>query len=273
MKNVNSRGPANEPAVEQRPSSARMYDYLLGGYHNFEADRAVARNFIEILPSAPLMMKTNRGFLRRIVNYLLDQGVDQFLDLGSGIPTVGNVHEITHKHNPLAHVVYVDIDPVAVRQSEEILKDTPTAAVVQADMRQPKAILEHTETQRLLDFDRPMAVLITSVLLFLPEDEEAFSVVATVREALSAGSYICISHGTPEGSTPQTVEQSQKLYAASGNPMKLRLRAEIEQFFEGLELISPGLVYLPQWRPECPDDLFTDEPEASGMFGALGRKP
>ena len=273
MKKANSTERTNENPIEERPSSARIYDYLLGGYHNFEVDRTVARNFIEILPSAPLIMKSNRGFLRRVVSFLLDQGVEQFLDLGSGIPTVGNVHEIVQRRNSTARIVYVDIDPVAVRQSEEILKDTPDAAAVQADIRNTKAILEHPETKRLLDFDKPVAVLITSVLLFVPEDEEAYSVVDTVREALAPGSYICISHGTPEGSSKEQVEQSQKLYSASGNPIKLRSQAEIRRFFDSLDLIEPGIVYLPQWRPEGPDDLLADEPEASGMFGGLGRKP
>src|SRR5918998_5714074 len=139
----------------ERPSAARIYDYLLGGYHNFEADRVVAERFRELLPEMPLYMQANRAFLRRVVGYLVGQGIDQFLDIGSGIPTVGNVHEVAQAINPAACIVYVDIDPVAVRQSEEILIDNANATVIQGDLRQPETILEHPDVQRCLDFDKP----------------------------------------------------------------------------------------------------------------------
>jgi len=260
-------------APEEAPSAARIYDYLLGGYHNFEVDRAVARQFVGILPRAPFIMRANRAFVRRVVGLLVDQGVDQFLDVGSGIPTVGNVHEIAQGLNPAARVVYVDMDPVAVRHSEEILKGNPNTAVIQADVRDPRAILEHPEVSRLLDLGRPVAVLIASVLLFLPDDEEAYRVVGALRDALAPGSYLCISHATTEGASREEVEDSVKLYAATGNPMKLRSRAQIEEFFHGLEFLEPGLVYLPLWRPEDPDDLYHDEPHLAGNLGAVGRKP
>lgn len=163
-------------APEETPSAARIYDYLLGGYHNFEVDRAVAREFVKILPRAPLIMRANRAFVRRVVGFLVSQGVDQFLDIGSGIPTVGNVHEIAQAMDPAARVVYVDVDPVAVRHSEEILKGNANTAVIQADARQARAILDHPEVSRLLDLGRPTAVLIASVLLFLPDDDEAYRV-------------------------------------------------------------------------------------------------
>lgn len=260
-------------APEEAPSAARIYDYLLGGYHNFEVDRAVARQFVGILPRAPFIMRANRAFVRRVVGFLVERGVDQFLDIGSGIPTVGNVHEIAQGLDPAARVVYVDVDPVAVRQSEEILKGNPNTAVIQADARDPQAILDNPEVSRLLDLGRPVAVLIASVLLFVPDDEEAYRVVRALRDASAPGSYLCISHATTEGSTKEEVEDSVKLYAASGNPMKLRSRAQIEEFFHGYELVEPGLVYLPVWHPEDPDDLFYDEPHRAGNLGAVGRKP
>jgi len=260
-------------APDEAPSAARIYDYLLGGYHNFEVDRAVARRFVEILPRAPLIMRANRTFVRRAVEFLVGQGVDQFLDIGSGIPTVGNVHEVAQGLDPAARVVYVDLDPVAVRHSEEILKDNPNTAVIQADMRDVRVILDHPEVSRLLDLGRPVAVLIASVLLFLPDDEEALRVVRTLRDALASGSYLCLSHATMEGASREEVEDSVKLYAATGNPMKLRTRGQIEEFFRGFELVEPGLVHLPLWRPEDPDDLFYDEPQLAGNLGAVGRKP
>ena len=267
--------PANAGAFapEERPSAARIYDYLLGGYRNFEVDRVVARKFVEILPRAPLIMRANRAFVRRVVRFLVGQGIDQFLDIGSGIPTVGNVHEIAQGIDPSARVVYVDIDPIAVRHSEEILRENPDTAVIQADARDTQAILDHPEVLRLLDSDRPTAVLLNSVLLFLTDDEEAYRVVRTLRDALAPGSYIGLSHAAAESASREEVEDSVKLYAASGNPMKLRSRVEIEKFFDGLDLVEPGLVYLPLWRPESPDDLYLDQPRLSGNLGGVGRKP
>ena len=261
----------NEP--DERPSAARIYDYLLGGYHNFEVDREVAQKLIEILPRAPLIMRANRAFVRRVVRFLVGQGIDQFLDIGSGIPTVGNVHEIAQEINPSARVVYVDIDPVAVRHGEEILRENPNTAVIHADAREPQAIINHPDVSRLLDLGKPTAVLITSVLLFLTDDDEAYRVVRTLRDALAPGSYLAISHAFSEVASPEQVEEVTKLYAAGGIPIKGRSRAQIERFFDGLDLVEPGLVYLPLWRPEDPDDLYYDQPHEALNLGAVARKP
>jgi SAM-dependent methyltransferase len=259
-------------ADPERPSAARIYDYLLGGFHTFEVDRAAAQKITGLLPDMPLYMRTNRTFLRRIVRFLTDQGIDQFLDLGSGIPTVGNVHEIAQQANPSARVVYVDNEPVAVTHSSTILEDNPKATVIQADIRQPEVILGHPETQRLLDFNKPTAVLLLSVLLFVT-DEEAYRVVRSMREALVSGSYISISHPTDDDTPPDEGEQAKKLYAAMGTPVRVRSYNEVEKFFEGLELLEPGLVYVPLWRPEGPDDLFLKDPELSAYYAGVGRKP
>ena len=197
---------SREPPVDDSnnaPSSARIYDYLLGGFYNFDVDRAVARKITEALPDMPLYMRANRAFLRRVVRFLADQGIDQFLDLGSGIPTVGNVHEIAQQANPSAAVVYVDNEPVAVNHSRTILQDNPKATVIQADIRQPEVILGHPETRRLLDFNRPTAVLFLSVLLFVIDDEEAYGVVHYMRDALVPDSYIAISHPTDDETPPE----------------------------------------------------------------------
>ena len=155
---------------------------------------------------------------------------------------------------------------------EAILKDNPNAVAIEADLRQPQAILDHLEVRRLLDLSQPTAVLITSVLLFVVDDEEAYGAVCALRDALAPGSYFAISHGTWEGVPPEQVRQSEKLYAASGSPIKIRSRAQIGEFLEGLELVEPGLVYLPLWRPEGPDDLGLDKPELLGIYGGVGHK-
>jgi len=256
-----------------KPNAARIYDYLLGGYHNFEIDRLAAEKVIEIYPDSRLATQACRAFLRRVVNFLAEQGIDQFLDIGSGIPTVGNVHEVAQRANPAARVVYVDIDPVAVAHSKAILKDNPNATAIQADARQPERILGHPEVQQLLDFDRPVAVLLLLLLHAIPDDEEAYSLVRTLRDALVPGSYIAISHGTRDDAPPGVLDQLNKLTKATPTPTKDRSWAEILHFFEGLELVEPGLVRLPLWRPEGPDDIFLDQPERVLVFGGVGHKP
>jgi O-methyltransferase involved in polyketide biosynthesis len=257
----------------ERPSAARIYDYLLGGYHNFEVDRVAAQQFVEMLPDMPLYMKANRAFLRRVVRFLVDQGIDQFLDLGSGIPTVGNVHEVAQSANSSARVVYVDNESIAVRHSKTILEDNSNATAILGDMRQPELILNHPETERLVDLSKPTAVLLLAVLLFVTDDEEAYRLVRVLREALAPGSYIAISHPTEEGLPPEKIEQGRKLYAAFGAPVNIRSYAQIERFFEGLELIEPGVVKAPLWRPEGPEDLLLDTPEVVGYYVGVGRKP
>jgi len=228
-----------------RPNAARMYDYLLGGYHNFAIDRGAAEKMVAINPDAPLIMQANRAFLRRAVKFLVAQGVDQFLDLGSGIPAGGNVHEIAQQLNPAARVVYVDSDPVAVRHSEAILRDTPHATVIQADIRQPDQILDHPDVRQLLDFSQPVAVLLLFLMHFITDDEPAYGVVRVLRDRMVPGSYMAISHGTHDNVAPDVVERLQNLYARSPTPVKLRSRTEIAAFFDGFELVDPGLVYVP----------------------------
>ena len=257
---------------DERPSAARIYDYLLGGYHNFEVDRVVGERFKKLLPNIPLYMQANRGFLRRVVNFLAKEGIDQFLDLGSGIPTVGNVHEVAQKINPSARVVYVDLDPVAVRHSEEILRDNPNATVIRADVRQPEAILANPEVRRLLDPDKPMAVLCLAMLLFVTEDEEAYRLVNKLSDVLAPGSYVAISHPTDDNLPREQTEQAKKLYGSTGNPVSIRTYDQVEKFFAGLELVEPGIVYVSRWRPESPNDLFANEPVSSGYYGGVGYK-
>jgi hypothetical protein len=250
-----------------------MYDYLLGGHHNFAADRAAAEAASKHFPDLPLILRANRTFLRRAVTFVSEQGIDQFLDLGSGIPTVGNVHEVAQELNPAARVVYVDIDPVAVTHSAALLESNPQAAVVQADVRDPDVILAHPAVQDLLDLRRPVAILLVAVLHFLPDTAETQQLVALLRERMVSGSYLVISHASVEGLGLELRARAQAEYARSGNPMTMRTRAEIGAFFEGLDLVEPGLVPVPLWRPEGPDDLLLDEPGRSNGFVGVGRKP
>jgi hypothetical protein len=258
--------------LADKPNFARIYDCLLGGYNNFEIDRLAAKRVLEVDPNARLSAHANRAFLRRVVSFLVEQGIDQFLDIGSGIPTRGNVHEVAQKANPAAHVVYVDIDPVAVAHARALLKDNPNAIAIRADARWPDKILDHAEVKGLLDFSRPVAVLLLLIMHSIPDDEEAYGAVRVLRQALTRGSYIAVSHASYDDAPPGVIEKLEKIGADSPTPGKARSRAEILRFFDGLELVEPGLVPTPAWRPEGPDDVFFDHPERSLTFGGVGRK-
>ena len=187
-----------------RSSASRVYDYGLGGSHNFAADRDLAERFLAALPSARHVARLNRAFLRRAVHYCMRQGIDQFLDLGSGIPTVGNVHEAAHQLDPRARVVYVDNEPVAVAHTRQLLRGDARAEVVQADVRDPSAVLDSEAARRLLDFSRPVALLAVAALHYLGRDEDVPGLLARYRAELASGSLLAISHTTdehdPEGS-------------------------------------------------------------------------
>lgn len=263
---------APDDVPRETPSVARIYDYYLGGYHNFAADRRVAEAAIAIYPDLPLIMQANRAFLRRAVRFCLDQGITQFLDLGSGIPTVGNVHEVAHGINPRARVVYVDIDPVAVTHSAALLADNPHATIIQADALQPAAVFSHPDLRRLIDGRQPLAVLLLAILHFVPDDAAAGAIAHGVQEALAPGSYMALSHATYDGVSQETVERVETLYARNTNPLKARSQAQLTRFFDGLELVAPGLVHTPAWRPEGADDLFLDQPERACAYAGVGHK-
>ena len=255
---------------QDRPNAARIYDYLLGGYHNFEMDRLAAEKYIAALPDTRLGAQANRAFLRRVVHFCLEQGIDQFLDLGSGIPTAGNVHEIAQQTNPAARVVYVDVDPIAVAHSLAILRDNPNAAAIQADIAQPEQVLNHAEVKRLLDFGRPAAILFVAVLHFVPDDDQAYRAVRVFRDALTCGGYVAVTHLTFDDCPRGMAETLTKSVLKTS---KARTRAQISVLLDGLELVPPGLVYIPLWRPEGPDDVLFDQPERVIGLGGVGRKP
>lgn len=254
------------------PSVARMYDYLLGGFHNFAIDREAAERVKRIYPDIALGMHANRAFLRRVVNFLLARGIDQFLDIGSGIPTVGNVHEVAERINPAARIVYVDSDPMAVAHGEAILQGNTHATVIQADARRPEKILNDPKVKYLLDFQRPVGVLIVALLHFIPDDANAYHLVRVLREAIAPGSYIAISHATNAAMPPAIAASIERLYANTANPGKYRSEIAVARFFDGLTMIEPGIVYAPLWHPESSDDLFLNEPERSINFAGVGYK-
>ncbi len=261
---------APEDVDVDRPSAARVYDYFLGGAHNFAVDRQLADAIAGMTPNIGDTMRANRAFLRRVVRFLADQGIGQFLDVGSGIPTVGNVHEVAQQSDPQARVVYVDNDPVAVSHSRAILAGDPRSAVVQADARDTDRILGDPQTRRLLDLDRPVAVLVLGVLHFVPDADDPAGVVARLRDAVAPGSHVALVNVTYEDQPPEVIE-AQKLSGRTGTPIFLRSRAELLAQFDGLSLVEPGLVHLPLWRPDSPLDV-DEHPERFGALAGVGRK-
>lgn len=235
------------------PNVARMYDYYLGGLHNFPADREMAQRVVGAYPSLPAILKLNRAFLRRAVKYLAKAGIRQFVDLGSGLPTVGNVHEIAQSVDPEAHVVYVDIDPTAVLHSRLMLVGNPYATVLQMDLRQPELVLNHRDLRWQIDLDQPVAILAVSVLHFMTDADNPQGLMKTYGSVLAPGSCIAISHASHD-MEPEQSEKVMQLYARSGNPMRFRTHDEIAGLFGGFPLVEPGLSILDDWHPELSED-------------------
>ncbi|AXE90302.1 SAM-dependent methyltransferase [Streptomyces sp. Go-475] len=253
------------------PSVSRMYDYYLGGSHNFEVDREAARRAMEFMPGLPKIMQANRAFMRRAVRYAADQGITQFLDIGSGIPTFGNVHEIAQAARPGAHVVYVDHDPVAVAHSQAVLEGNEDAAVVAADLRKPQEILRSAEVERLIDLNQPVALLLVAILHFVEDEDDPYGAVAELREALAPGSLLVLTHASYEGIPlpPERAGGAVDVYEDIRNPLIMRSREEIARFFEGYDMVEPGLVAMPRWRPDTtPED---EDPYAFSGFAGVGR--
>lgn len=250
-----------------RPNAARVYDYYLGGAHNFAVDRQMAAQALAAWPELPLIMRANRAFLRRAVRFLVHSGVRQFLDLGSGIPTVGNVHEVAHAEDPSCQVVYVDIDPVAVTHSRAILDGSPRVAAVQADLRSPDYVLDRAEKEGSLDLTQPVAVLLVAVLHFVPDADDPAGVIASYRDATAPGSAIAVCHATADGQGDKA-DEHRALYARTPTPMTMRSRAEVTRLLDGYDLVEPGLVYMSQWRPE--DDEAPERPEDYPGYAAVG---
>jgi hypothetical protein len=252
-----------------KPSPARVYDVHLGGFHNFEADRAAAAQVRAYMPQLPLILRANRAFLRRAVQYVVGQGITQFLDLGSGIPSVGNVHEVAQAANPQCRVVYADIDPVAVSHGREILSGNPTAVMIEGDLRDFKAVLGNSQVYGLLDFTLPVAVLMVAVLQFVDDADDPAGIVRGYREAMAPGSYLVFSHASLEGQQTGAEEATQE-YTRRVADFYMRGRIQLSAILEGFELAEPGLVYLTEWRPDSPEDVGAD-PSWTSTYAAVGR--
>ncbi len=252
----------------ERPNAARVYDYWLGGSSNFDVDRELGDEMVRIDPGVLDMARANRTFLYQVVTWLAHHGITQFLDLGSGIPTVGNVHEVAQAIEPSARVSYVDNEPVAVAHSKALLRDNSLATVTNADLRNVDAVLHAPTVAGLLDFDRPIAVLMLSVLQYFPAEEHPEEVVARYVAALTPGSYLAISHITADDNRLDVGGLAAATRSANTNAHP-RSHAEVSALFgDGVDLVEPGVVYTVRW-PESESE--SDEPTKCGVYGGLGR--
>jgi SAM-dependent methyltransferase len=232
-----------------RPSIARIYDYLLYGKDNFAVDRAAAEKLMESRLDPRRLSLANRAFLRRAVDFLARQGIAQYLDLGSGLPTSPSVHEVARDVIPTARVVYVDHDPIVVAHNDALLATRDGVITIRGDIRDPDSVLAHRPLTECLDFRQPVAVLLLGVLHFISHGEDAPAIIAKFRERLAPGSYLVISVGTSEGADPDMLAEATQTYAGARMPFTLRSRAQILDLFDGFDLVEPGLVSLPEWRP------------------------
>jgi SAM-dependent methyltransferase len=246
--------PPVPPGVDPTtPSPARLYDYYLGGTTNYASDRMVAERLRELIPELEDTAWANRAFHRRAARWLARQGIRQFIDIGSGLPTQGNTHEVVLAQAADARVVYVDHDPIVVAYAKDFLADTVAATLIQADLRDPPGVLEHPNLRALVDLGEPVGLLMTAVLHFVPDEHDPWRIVRQYADALAPGSYLAISHVTGDSKPPLSLAVCRDIYARSSQAIYPRTRAEVERFFEGLVIVPPGartapaVVHVGEW--------------------------
>jgi SAM-dependent methyltransferase len=253
------------------PSTARIYDYLLGGKDNYPADRAAAAEIAQALPNVRTSFRWNRAFLGRAVRYLAtEQGVRQFIDVGTGLPTAGNVHEVAQEAAPGTRVVYVDNDPVVLAHGRHLLHGVPGTTIIEHDLRRAKDILDDPELRALIDFGAPVAVLLVAILHFIADADDPAAVVKKLLAPFPSGSYLVISHGTADA--VPAVHDAAAVYRQSTSSAHVRRRHQIERLINGLELVEPGIVWLPQWRPD-PGSEPVPNPSDAYCYALVARKP
>ncbi len=255
------------------PSVARMYDYYLGGKDNFESDRAAAEKVLSTAPETRVAARENRAFLRRVVRYLATEcGIRQFIDVGTGLPTQSNLHEIVHELAPEARIVYVDNDPVVLVHARALLAEggtSDTVSVIQGDLRRPDDIVTHPNLRRLIDFSEPVAVLFVAVLHFVTDDEDPHRIVHRFRDAMAPGSYLMISHASANDTD---VDEAVRVYRQATASITPRTATQVASLFTGCDLLEPGAVTTSRWRPE-PGCVPADDHNMAVLLGGVARKP
>ncbi|HEY5986036.1 MAG TPA: SAM-dependent methyltransferase [Streptosporangiaceae bacterium] len=256
-----------------RPHPARMYDYYLGGKSNYLVDRQAAAKVLRVVPELQDIVRENRAFLQRAVRYLVGEaGIRQIIDIGTGIPTVGNVHEVARQITPNVRVVYVDNDPIVHVHANALLTGDGNTSIVLGDLRDPEAILAHPKVREMIDFGEPAALLLVAILHFIPDEARPGRILAAFREALAPGSYLALSHGTGDFHDTSVVRRASAVYKGATAPLVLRSHEQVSEYFGGWDLIEPGLVQAPLWRPDSKPPR-PRELAKMGIYAGVGRKP
>jgi hypothetical protein len=255
------------------PNAARVYDFFLGGKDNFAPDRELAQKILSVLPDTADVCRDNREFMQRAVRFLAGEaGIRQFLDIGTGLPTMGNVHEIAQRAAPGSRVAYVDYDPVVLSHARALLANDRDVIAVEGDLRAPEGILASEEVRQLIDFSRPVAVLLIAVLHFVADASRPYDAVRTVVDALPPGSYLVLTHSTPDDVSDDVTAAMKSVYSNASAQVAPRSFEQVARFFDGLELAGPGLVNVTRWRPEpLPGDA-SGAPRRSLIYGGVARK-
>ena len=273
MNHAEQAPPGVDPA---RPSTARIYDFLLGGEHNFEADRAAGQMLKSRAPELADSAWANRGFHQRAAKWIAEQGVRQFIDIGSGLPTVGNTHEVVRRVAPDARVVYVDNDPMVLAYGKALLGDDRNATVIQADVRDPDAVLGHPDLRRLIDFTQPAGLLITAVLHFVSGEDDPPALISRYMAALAEGSYLALSHMTADQKPVLAVQTLVEVGLRAAGGGYLRSKAEVSKLFEGLQIVPPyagadrELTWVGLWN--CEDPVLADSEGSRWLYCAVAKK-
>lgn len=274
---TDSPSPGTDPTADwaprgidtRTPSTARMYDYYLGGKHHYPADREAAEQVLTAVPDLKITIIENRRFLGRAVRLMAQAGIRQFLDLGTGLPTQENVHQVAQTLHPDARVAYVDNDPVTLAHARALLANDTQTVVVDADLRRPEQVLSDPQINELIDFTQPVGVLLVAMLHFVTGDEDPAGMVATFRDAVPSGSYLALTHATAEDLPADTANQATRPYEHATASITLRTREQVHGLLTGFEVLDPGIVPIPQWRSGTPPPATTTP---LGL-AALARKP
>jgi hypothetical protein len=266
---VTEQGAVVPPGIDRNVMShARAYNYVLGGTENYEVDRQAAQAVIDLAPDLPALGKAQRRFLLRVVQMCAEEGIDQFLDVGTGIPTSPSVHEVARAVNPAARVVYVDNDPVVLVHNSARLATTPGVVSIQEDVRTPARLLNRPELRALIDFDKPLLLLFIGLFHLVSDEYDPAGLIARYRDRMAPGSYLCLSQFCTDGSDPAAKAKLEEISVNSPAPMCFRHRDEIGRFFDGFALLPPGVVDIQDWWPDEPAP-----PTALKMAAGVGRKP
>jgi SAM-dependent methyltransferase len=278
MEAVMHEAPAVPPGVDTSvPTAARIYDYMLRGHNYFDADERACQRLLAAVPYAQDVAAANRGFHQRGAKWLAEHGVRQFVDIGSGLPTVGNTHEVVQKVAPAAHVVYVDKDPMVVLHSEAILDGTSAVSVICADLREPDSILEHPDLRKTIDFSQPVALCVTAVMQFVSDSDDPWSLLRRYVDVLAPGSYLSLSHLTDDYQAPAAAEGFRAVFDSATDHMYFRSKAKVARFFEGLEIVTPyegaepDITFAGYWG--CEDVELADSDGSRWLYCGVARKP